>query len=152
MAAVTGIVVYSSVLFQRGHTVERWAESVQRRFTAQAIKAAPVNKRPNTGHGPPGGLKAGIHGHVDQIGPHQLETIIASDAPYSTFVLFGTQGPIHSRSGLPMNPPDNGPGRSGTPHSVAGQRSNNFLLIAAYFTGRTHRSVRFGPSFRSHLT
>jgi hypothetical protein len=142
------MVVYDSVLFGVGHQVRRWADRVERRFTAAAIEAAPLNKRANKGRGAPpvGSLKAGISGSVTRVGPRHLVTDISSAAPYSLYVISGT-GPI--TAGNPQNwrtwmyvPPNPGFGTRTRHQIVSGQAPNNFLLTAAHVTAVRHSSLR----------
>lgn len=145
MARITRMVIYDSVLFNRTGHVRRWADGVERKFTLNAIAAAPFNKRINKSHRdrrPPGALKASIHGDVDRIGPVHLQIVCSADVPYATFVLRGTRPIITPRNGpflrLPVNP-----GFTRTQHkSVRGQHAQNFFAEAALATERTHRSLR----------
>jgi hypothetical protein len=146
MTAITKLVVYDSVLFNRTGQVRRWADAVQVRFTANAISEAPLNKRPLKSRSstlPVGGLKAGISGDVTRIGPRMLQTDISSSAPYSLYVIKGT-GPVISPTRkafmtLPANPGYGGHQRAKT---VSGQKPNDFLTRAGAITARRHPSLR----------
>lgn len=143
------VVVYSSVLFNRGGDIRRWADRVEQQFTANAKAIAPVNKRANKGGSPfpVGALKASITGNVARVGPHALNTEISVNVPYATYVLFGTSSPITSPFGHKMAVPDNPQGH-GHKWSVSGQRAQPFLMEAAFMTARTHSSLRGFTPFR----
>src|SRR5262245_35723053 len=143
MASPYVLVVYDSVLFERGHMINRWASSVARTFEAHAIEYAPVNVRPNKSPGEPpvGTLKASIFADVDLVGPKHDPVIAGSDAPYAQYVIEGTgfiypHGPFLK---LPSNP---GRGRRTRFNVVPGQKANNFLGKAARATARRHPSLR----------
>jgi hypothetical protein len=166
-AELYAIVVTDTKLFNRTGAVGVWAEKVNVAFVAHAIAEAPigtdtgrVNKsRANSGW-PVGSLKANIAGGVTRVGPRQLETTIASYAPYSLYVIKGT-GTIYSKSArIPAGEPGAGqfaplgegsgmyiPGNPGWGGSkirqhVSGQKANNFLGRAFDKTARTHSSLR----------
>lgn len=173
---LSGLVIYDSVLFQVGHHVSRWANSVERGFVMNAREAAPMRS---------GELRAGIHGESFRSGPKHWEVHIHSDAEHTMYVLRGTTGPIMStrmwgfrtRTGL-MFPRGGSVGRGsernmGLPNipflkergyllnvragngfpqrymvKVRGQRPNNFFAPAADATARRHPSLRgFNPGF-----
>lgn len=145
MGELVGLVVYDSVLFNRTGQVRRWADSVERRFTLNAIQEAPFNKRPNKGPTalPPGSLKASIHGSVTRVGPRHLQTDISADVPYALYVIEGTTGPITATSAPYMKLPSNpGYGTRTRLNVVSGQRANNFLGRAAAATALRHPSLR----------
>lgn len=141
------VVIYDSILFERGHMIRRWAEAVERNFTSNAKKAAPMRS---------GELIAGIYGSVSRTGVKHLETTIWSTAPHSLFVLKGTHGPITSTRatdarGRPPGKmrlaPGNGYGVLFR-ESVSGQDANNFFAVAAWRTASRHPSLRgFSPGF-----
>jgi hypothetical protein len=153
-ARITGIVITDTVLFNRTGDIRRWADRVNLAFVANAIEEAPhgadtgrINK---TSGMPPGQLKLGIHGSVNRVGPRQLETIVNSEAPYSLFVLKGTNTIIARGEGgrfasveegmyIPANP---GWGRSKMRQRVRGQKANPFFERAFDATARTHSSLR----------
>lgn len=157
MAELTALVIYDSRLYDRPGQVRRWAERVERRFTINAIQAAPMRS---------GDLRAGIYGNVDRIGPNRLETVIASTAEHTMFVLKGTTGPIMSDflwaqggiegaiaatpEGEPIRgwmtlAPGNGFGQT-FELEVSGQQPQNFFAEAARATARRHSSLRgFSP-------
>lgn len=148
--SLEALVIYDSVLFNRTGQVRRWAESLNRRFVANAKVAAPMRS---------GELVAGIHGEVARIGPRHLQTLIYSEAPHSLWVLGGTYGPI--TSDRPVTITDEGEVK--IPHmrlrpgngygvlfrtAVSGQRANNFFADAAAATARVHSSLRgFSPTY-----
>lgn len=145
-AAITGLVIYDSRLFNRTSHVGRWATSVSAKFTAHAIAKAPVNRRARKSHWdslyPPGSLKAGISGDADRIGPKHWQITISSSAPYTQYVLGGTPWIMPTNAPyltLPRNP---GFGTRRRHNVVRGQRANNFLSRAARATARTHSSLR----------
>lgn len=167
---LTALVIYDSVLFNRGGQIRRWADRVERRFTTNAQQEAPIRS---------GELRAGIFGTVNRIGPKHLDTRIYSTAPHTMYVLKGTTGPImsrrmwgfRSRTGLDL--PRGGRTAGGLPEmgflrregyllrvragngypqrfaiSVSGQEANNFFGRAATATARRHPSLRgFNPGF-----
>lgn len=145
-AYITGLVIYDSRLFQRNSHVGRWATSVSRNFTINAVARAPVNRRQRKSNWypnyPVGSLKAGISGDADRIGPKHWQIVVNVDVPYAGYVLGGT-GPITPTSQpymtIPLNP---GFGRRRRHNVVRGQRKNNFLAGAARATARRHSSLR----------
>lgn len=162
-AEIVGIVVTDTKLFNRTGEVGRWAARVEVAFTAHAVEEAPigsdtgrVNKSSANAGEPVGSLKAGISGSVNRVGPRQLETIVASSASYSLYVIKGT-GTIRSKSArdtisgqfaplgpgsgmyIPANP---GWGKAKIRQRVRGQSANNFLGRAFDATARTHSSLR----------
>jgi hypothetical protein len=155
MGVLVGLVVYDSVLFNTGHNVRRWANAVERRYTANAILFAPVNKRINKSDWypdhPVGSLKANISGSVTRVGPKFLQTDITVDVPYAIFVIQGT-GDIFPQSGkylrLPFNPgfstrtgADAWSGTRSLHTSVSGQAPNDFLSEAHDATAMRHPSI-----------
>lgn len=144
MPVIESLVVYDSVLFERGHMIRRWAEGVERAFTMHAIAEAPVNKRAQKSRKSPypvGALKASIHGDVDKVGPKILQTTISADVPYASYVVNGTEDGIRPKSKPYMTLPKNGFRRQ-RHKVVSGQAPNNFLMRAASATARTHPSLR----------
>lgn len=150
---ITDLVIYDSVLFEVGHHVRRWADSVERNYVRFAVTEAPVNKRPNKSHLtelPVGALKASITGDVDRIGPKHIQVIVSVNVPYARYVLEGTMGPITPNSAkklrLPWNPGFSPAGRTPGSESrftwVPGQAPNNFLRRAHTSTARKHPSLR----------
>lgn len=87
MAELTSLVIYDSVIFQRGHMVHRWANSVERGFVMHARQEAPMRS---------GELRAGISGETFKSGPKHWQVHIHSDAEHTMYVLRGTTGPIMS--------------------------------------------------------
>jgi len=87
MAELTSLVIYDSVLFEVGHHVSRWANSVERGFVMHAVNEAPMRS---------GELRSGIHGESFRSGVKHWEVHIHSDAEHSLYVLRGTTGPIMS--------------------------------------------------------
>lgn len=154
MAELTSLVIYDSRIFAVGGHVNRWANSVERRFVMNAKQEAPSRS---------GELRAGISGESFKVGPKHWEIHIHSDAEHTMYVLRGTQGPIMSdaawaaggvmpdrgqREGHFLNlRPGNGYGYL-IRHKVRGQRANNFFGRAADATARRHSSLRgFDPGF-----
>jgi hypothetical protein len=150
---VTALVIYDSILFQRGHTIRRWAEAIERRFVMYAKEEAPARS---------GELQYGISGEVTQVGPKHLQTIIRSTAPHSLYVLKGTTGPIMSDQGwmngglvydeeaevqrgyLHLRPGNGYPALFRV--AVNGQQRNPFFARAATRTAARHSSLRgFSP-------
>lgn len=156
--ALTGVVVYDSVLFQRGHMIMRWAEAVEKRFTANAILEAPMNKRANkstwgnlAAYAAPGALKANIRGEVYKVGPKHIQTVIGAHVPYALYVHDGTDT-IFPVNGNYLSLPFNAGhvsvrhierwGHSTPVKSVSGQAANPFLTRAHDATARRHPSLR----------
>jgi len=154
---VEALVIYDSVLYGRTGQIRRWAERIERRFTLNAIQAAPMRS---------GELRAGIYGYVNRVGVRRLETIIASTAEHTMYVLKGTTGPIMSDelwaqggiegaiAALPEGESIRGwmrlrPGAGyGVLYrlEVSGQSPQNFFAEAARATARRHSSLRgFSP-------
>lgn len=149
---VEAVVIYDSVMYDVGRNVRRWAERVNRRFTAAAIAEAPINQRAEktawNAHEPIGSLKAGISGEVTRLGPRHLQTIIKSEASYSLYVLKGTGSPIVPATAGMLRLPPLGPFPQQA-SSVRGQNANPFFDRAHAITGRRHSSLR--PGGRSRL-
>lgn len=142
------VVIYDSILFERGRDVRRWAEAVERRFTNNARMKAPSRS---------GGLRAGIHGRVDREGPKYLTATITSEAEHTMYVLRGTTGPIMSDGAWNGEVNEKGkppPMRFSNPNPprsfqvvVSGQEAQNFFDDAAKATARRHSSLRgFSPT------
>lgn len=145
-ARLVGLTVYSSVLFNPGGTIRRWADRVERRFTENATALAPINKRFNKGFSPypPGSLKASISGSVERIAPKALETIISVDVPYALYVLKGTSTITAGEGGYLFVPKNPGFGMHTRHQFVSGQRANDFLGLAHLLTARSHPSIGRG--------
>lgn len=154
------LVLYDSVLFGIGHNVRRWADAVERRYTANAIAFAPVNKRLNKSSWdaefPPGSLKASITGQVDRIGPKHLQTTISVNVPYALFVIEGTgeifpkeskwlRLPFNAGFGHKAGTDEEFVGTASLHRSVRGQKPNNFLLLAHEATALRHPSLGRNP-------
>lgn len=146
MATFSSLVIYDSVLFQRGHMIHRWANSVERRFVVNAKQAAPKRS---------GELAGGISGETFKSGPKHWQVHVHSDAPHTMYVLRGTTGPIMSNLGWAGGEVDERgrlrgymrlqPGNGyGVLYrwSVSGQAANNFFDKAADATARRHPSLR----------
>lgn len=156
---LTGMVIVDSVLYDRGHMIRRWADGIAGTYERHVIDEAPLNKRSNTGHGSPGGLKAGLSTHVERVGPRQLVTAVVSLASYTRYVAGGT-GPLIIGTPvmrLPLNPGFGGTpsardtARGGTLHRVVrGQARNQFFERAFARTAATHPSLRpaLGSAFK----
>lgn len=154
-AHLVGLTVYSSVLFNPGGTVRRWADRVERRFTENAIALAPINKRANKGFSafPVGSLKASIHGDVVRIAPKMLETTISVDVPYALYVLKGTSTIHAGGAGFLFVPKNPGFGVQTRHAFVSGQRANDFLGLAHLLTSMSHPSIgrSTGSAFQSGI-
>lgn len=138
------LVVYDSILFERGHMVARWAFGVEATFTRNAIAHAPVNKRQNKSPGEPpvGSLKASITGEADKVAPKHWQILVEVGVHYAQYVIEGTDF-IYPNSAPWLKLPRNA-GRGGRTrfNVVPGQKANNFLLQAARETAHTHPSLR----------
>lgn len=142
------LVLYSSVLFQYGGKVSRWANTLERNYVRNAKVMAPVRS---------GELKDGIYGETMKTGSRDYEVHIHSDAEHTLFVLQGTSGPIMSdaawAAGGELPPvgerqghfmrlrPGKGHGYSYR-HMVSGQDANNFFAKAHRATAARHASLR----------
>lgn len=148
MAAIRSVVVYDSVMYNRGHNVRRWAEAVERRFTRYAIEEAPINKRTkDPRRAPPGHLKSSISGEVTRPGPRRLVTRINVGAAHATYVLRGTGPWIDAELGKPMRiwnayPTPTEAGPYFFRRAVRGQTKNDFLGRAHDRTALRHPSLR----------
>lgn len=152
-AHLEALVVYSSVLFNPGGTVRRWADRVEGRFTENAIALAPINKRANKGFTPwpVGSLKASIHGSVDRLAPRVLETTISVDVPYALYVIQGTGTIFAGETGYLFVPKNPGFGTKTRQAFVSGQSANDFLGLAHALTAISHPSIgrNAGQAFKS---
>jgi hypothetical protein len=148
---VTGMVLTDSRLFGVGHMVRRWADGIAIRYKIYVIEEAPVNKRANTGHGAPGGLKAGLDTSVERVAPRVLITSVTSRASYTRYVAGGT-GTVFAHTGamkVPINAGFTNPrghfsrDKSATLHRhVRGQSANRFFERAMDRTAARHPSLR----------
>lgn len=145
MAQITGLVIYDSVLFQRGRMINRWASTLARNFERNAQAAAPYNKRAHksSGEPPPGSLGRSIRGDADKVGPKIWQVIVSVNVHYAMYVIGGTGPLITSPSGgdmvLPLNPGRGGRRRHAV---VRGQAPNNFMVTAHRMTALQHSSIR----------
>lgn len=85
VAYLEKVVVFDQDLYHKHGMAGIWMGKIVRRFEAEAKHYAPKRT---------GLLAALIEGDYNQVGIRQVEGTIASDAPYSMFVLAGTDGPI----------------------------------------------------------
>lgn len=97
---LTKTVVFDERMYSGRGVVNVWLRRLTAAFVVHAKTAAPVNKRPNTGHGAPGALMRSIEGDVSRIGVRQLTGNVSVNVPYALFVLRGTRGTIYSRKGF----------------------------------------------------
>lgn len=89
MAAVlVKTVVFSSRLYSKGHTVDRWFRKLVTDFELHAIESAPMRT---------GDLKDSISADVVRAGRTALSGRIGSGSDHAMYVLRGTTGPIMSR-------------------------------------------------------
>jgi hypothetical protein len=153
-AHLGAVVIFDETLYRPGHLVNRWMNLLCVHFEEHAKALAPKRT---------GDLAAQITSEAHQAGPKQMSGTIASNAPYTMYVLRGTTGPIYTTLGYASGgnieaafDPVTGkrlsghwlhvaPG-SGFPgfitHSVHGQAANNFLVKAWRRTARNHKSLR----------
>lgn len=162
-ASLGPVVVFDEKMYHGTGTVRRWADRLTANFTKNAVAEAPEHT---------GQMKQQIEGNVTSAGPKQISMTIASNAPYSLYVLKGTTGPIYAnRAWNLMNARPNMDlqdvffhrtkrgerpiprrgmmlrfiGYDGKQHittAVSGQEANNFLGRAWIRTARTHPSIR----------
>lgn len=153
------LVLYDSVLFNRGHMVARWAEALQHRYTTNARLRAPVGARINKSdwypeHDYAGALAASIDGFAEKVGPKHWQMIIEFGAPYTIYVLQGTDT-IFPSSGKRLRLPYNAgftnertasdAGRYSLHPSVSGQEAQSGWLEQAHdATAVRHPSIRGG--------
>lgn len=91
MAAVLEtVVVFDELLYKPGGQVHRWMTLLCGHFESHAQHEAPTRT---------GELRAGIVSHAEPFGPRQMRGTIASEAPYSLYVLRGTGFPERGRGG-----------------------------------------------------
>lgn len=168
-ATLSRVVVFDQGLYHGNGDVIEWCRKITAKFTAEAIRYAPVRS---------GELVSGISGSVNHVGERQVEGIIKSVAPHTMYVLRGTKGPISTakykadpggatlmlwkdvkdphtgrtrrrkvpvrQKGFYMRIPASEFGPAFFATEVSGQRANNFLLLAWRATARNHRAIR-GP-------
>lgn len=139
--AFTGMVVTDSKLFERGHMIRRWADGIAATYEFHVIAEAPLNKRANTGHGAPGGLKAGLATSVERVGVRHLITSVTSAASYTRYVAGGTDT-IFARGRAMRLPANPGFGTHPTHRVVRGQQRNQFFERAFVATARSHPSLQ----------
>jgi hypothetical protein len=162
-ASLGPVVIFDEKMYHGTGVVKRWADRLGANFTKNAVLEAPEYT---------GRMKEEIEGTVTSTGPKQIEATIASNAPYSLYVLKGTTGPIYSNrawntmqatglsfgqisrkkksKGQSIGDARRGmflkfegyDGKSHTVASVSGQGANNFLGRAWVKTARTHPSIR----------
>lgn len=161
-SVLSRVVVFDERMYAPGHTVHKWVAGVTRRFTLEAIRAAPVRT---------GRLAGSISGDTDRTGERSVDGVISASAPYVGFVLTGTSSPIMARAawmaggsleaaymeGVITDPVTGATkiGKVGRPgfwmhlkpagpirHAVAGQAANNFLFTAWRRTAADHRAIR----------
>lgn len=153
------LVLYDSILFQRGHMVHRWAESLQRNYARNAKTTAPVGTRINKSdwypdYGYPGALADSISGEAEKVGPKHWQVLINIEAPYAMYVIRGTDEifPTSSkRLRLPYNAGHTNErrgsdlGRHSLHPSVSGQDAQSEWLVTAHdMTAVRHPSIRGG--------
>jgi hypothetical protein len=163
--SLEAIVVTDSKLFRPSGTIGRWAASVERQYTLQAIKKAPSSLESGRPHKtkrnsayPSGSMRRNIEGRVVMVGPRHYQTTISVNVPYALMVIRGTRTPIIATS---ARQPAGSPGgiggqfKSGKMYlpgqpswgrrwkqQVSGQTANNFLGEAFDATARRHSSLR----------
>lgn len=146
--------LHDEVLFAPTATIGRWASQVAAKNTVETKKAAPVNKRSNKfpGNFPIGYLRSQISSSVDREGPKILGITTRSDAPYSIYVIQGTNTQYFrdslgrfAKGGFPL--PANNFGFFRRARVIRGQKANNFMLNGLTRTSFTHRSLA-GATFK----
>lgn len=144
-------------MYLPGGLVRRWADEIASTMFFHLEREVPINKRVNktAGEPPVGFMRDMLYSDVDQIGPHELQLEAGSRAPYTVFVVKGTDGifkPGRTAGGqfaslgeegggmyLPANP---GYGPARWRARVRGQDANNFIGRAYDATARTHPALR----------
>lgn len=89
-AELGAVTVFDELLYRPGGMVHRWMTLMTTRFEGHAKRAAPERT---------GTLRAGITANAIPVGPKQMRGTIASNAPYSLYVLRGTGFPERGRGG-----------------------------------------------------
>lgn len=89
-ASLGAVVIFDEVLFKPGGQVHRWMSLICEHFETHAKHEAPARS---------GELRAGIVSHAEPVGARQMRGTIASEAPYSLYVLRGTGHPMKGRGG-----------------------------------------------------
>lgn len=82
--------MFDAAIYRPNALVGKWMGIMTAAFVGHAIRYAPARR---------GTLKAGIHGFSRQVGPKQVEGLIASDAKHTMYVLRGTGFPVKGRAG-----------------------------------------------------
>lgn len=142
---ITVAEIDSSPLWYEGHLVNRFASQLGIELRNSIKIETPVNKRANTGHGPPGNLKRSISWRKNRVAPAaKLITGTISGAYYGLWVNDGTPT-ITSRRRMFL-PPNvvNGvsyDGRKGV-KTVSGQDGDGFIDRGYAITARHHPCLR----------
>jgi hypothetical protein len=84
-ASLGPVFIFDEKMYHGNGVVRRWADRLTAGFTKNAVVEAPEHT---------GAMKQQIEGNVTSAGPKQVSMTIASNAPYSLYVLKGTTGPI----------------------------------------------------------
>lgn len=158
-AVLVKTVVFDQDIYRRGGMANNWLAHMTSQFGGHARRYAPART---------GRLREQISTETHQLGVRQIEGTIASNAPYTMFVLRGTTGPIRSDmawqfgigegkswnrdpvtgrivgvKGFYMGPMEPWGGFDRVfADEVSGQDANNFLLKAWLATARNHTSIR----------
>lgn len=150
-AFITVIRTYDEVLYNKGHLVDRWAESVAASVTRGVMSAAPVNKRKNKSKsrktsrpsGPPGFLKANIDTDKTRAGTRQFVLNTTSRAGYTMHVIRGTLGGNRREGDKPYRLPLNsGYGGRTKILKFKGQAPNNFMIRGLDRAAISHPCLR----------
>jgi hypothetical protein len=159
------VIVHDEGIFAPTGLAGRWAESVKTEFVKFAAAEAPLNKRSSKSYANAGfkrgSLKKGISGDVTRVSVRVLHISVASSAPYTKYVLFGTSRIYSASARVPAGEEGAGQFRSldweggsgmyippGMGHkalirrSVRGQAANNFLERAFNETSWFHPSLK----------
>lgn len=100
----TAIEIHHEILFQKGHDVHDWADTVGRELKMSALEYAPPRRsRSLHGHKGTGALAASIGSEVTLVDPDMLSIMLYVDADHAKYVLGGTArngtGYIYSTAG-----------------------------------------------------
>lgn len=146
---LVNIEIHDEVLFLPSGPIRNWARKVAAAQTRNTKAEAPVNKRTNKfpGNLPVGSLRNMISSSVQTEGPKIVGVTTTSAAPYSIYVIRGTNpqyfrdaGGRFAKGGFPL--PANNFGGFRRVSRIDGQRANNFMTRGLAKTGRAHPSLR----------
>lgn len=154
MVVLVTWVTYDQRLWDNGHLVGEWARGMATSLTLNTRSAAPVNKRaaPTRGN-----LARGIFSRSNRTGARQRRIFMYSSAPYTEYVVFGTDTIVaKSKKGMKLPPHYVGKGVNSATSKwvgmsfdgrkrmkqVSGQPANDFFTRGLDRTSARHPSLR----------